>query len=524
MSALLELRGVGFAFGRGPRARPALRDLDLSLAAGDFLGVVGPNGGGKTTLLKLMAGLLPPSTGTLLLQGQPLAALTRRQRARRIAMVSQTVPATFDYRGLDLVLLGRSAHLGPLKLESRRDLAAAEAALRSTDALAFADRPLRTLSGGELQRVLIATALAQETELLLLDEPTTHLDLKHRVELYHLLGRLHDRGKTIVLVSHDLNLIAERCTRVLLLRQGRSLGCGAPEEMFAPERLRRALEVEVLVDRSPISGRPRVTVAGVDGGRDARPTEDGGRAARFTRFRDLTLLRLGEQRLVVACDSLGGIGPLPEDSVRVEPEVVGYGLARVVLLELAAVRATPILIADLLACAAEPYGRRIMAGIARHLEEIGLDPAGVLTGSTEENVPVRATGAGIVALGVPLGAELLIEGARDGDFVVLLGVPRVGAEVDLASTELPSFELVGTLAGRPGVHEIIPLGSGGVAGELGALERRQGLRLRVLDPLAGSTHSAGPATAVLLCAADVRPLEDVPAAVPSVLLGRLERG
>ncbi|HEX9636543.1 MAG TPA: ABC transporter ATP-binding protein [Acidobacteriota bacterium] len=264
MSALLAARTLRFAYSSRPSgSREVLCGIDLDVNRGDFLGVIGANGSGKTTLLKLLAGLLRPSGGELRLDGRRLDALSARARARRIALVSQAAPTVFDYRALDLVLLGRTPYLGPLKLERAEDLAAARRALAATDAEAFADRPLRTLSGGELQRVLLATAVAQESELLLLDEPTTHLDLKHRVELYRLLGRLHREGKTLVLVSHDINLIAEHCTEVLLLRDGRLLERGPVERTLRPEALRAALEVETIVDRSPLSGRPRITVRGL---------------------------------------------------------------------------------------------------------------------------------------------------------------------------------------------------------------------------------------------------------------------
>jgi iron complex transport system ATP-binding protein len=266
VSPLLAARALRFAYsGRRWSAQEVLRGVDLRVDRGDFFGIVGANGSGKTTLLKLLAGLLRPSRGEVLLEGRNLAELTPRQRAQRIALVSQAAPTVFDYHAIDLVLLGRTPYLGPLKFESAADLEAARGALAATHASEFSDRPLRTLSGGELQRVLLATALAQQSEILLLDEPTTHLDLKHRVELYRLLGRLHQEGKTIVMVSHDINLIAERCTRALLLRGGEVLLCGPVEQVLQPEPLRAALEVEAMVDRSPVSGRPRVTVSGLIG-------------------------------------------------------------------------------------------------------------------------------------------------------------------------------------------------------------------------------------------------------------------
>ena len=217
------------------------------------------------------------------------------------------------------------------------------------------------------------------------------------------------------------------------------------------------------------------------------------------RFRDLSLLAGESEVLVIACDSLGGIGPHPRDAVRVDSETVGYGLARVVLLELASVRAEPLLVVDALSCAAEPHGSRIAAGVARYLIEIGLDPARALTGSTEENVPVETTGAGIFALGWAPAERLLTEGARAGDLVWLVGRPKVGSAVRFDDPELPTYADLKTLAGLEGASELIPLGSGGIGAELKALERRPGMRFRPLAPApVPLDRSGGPATAALL--------------------------
>jgi hypothetical protein len=216
------------------------------------------------------------------------------------------------------------------------------------------------------------------------------------------------------------------------------------------------------------------------------------------RFRDLTLLVRESEALVIACDSLGGIGPHPRDAVRVEPEVVGYGLARVVLLELASVGADPLLVVDALSCAAEPHGARIAAGVARHLAEIGLDPALALTGSTEENMPIEITAAGIFALGRATLERLLIGGARAGDEVWLLGRPQVGSEVHFEHPALPSYADFRGLGQTAGVHELIPIGSGGIGAELRGLEQRCGLRFRATATSSVDfDRSAGPATAAL---------------------------
>jgi ABC-type cobalamin/Fe3+-siderophores transport system ATPase subunit len=222
-------RSVSFAYpsGRGLRGRgssPAHQHLavdgvSLEVPRGRRLGILGPNGSGKTTLLKLLGGVLSPSSGEVTLDGRSMRQLGRRAVARRIAMVPQDTHPAFDYTALELVLMGRHPHLGAFEVEDAGDIAIAEDALKATGTLDFMCRPFSTLSGGERQRVVIAAALAQQPELLLLDEPTASLDPGFQVEIAELLLRLHrERGLGFVLSTHDLNLAASLCDTLVLMQ------------------------------------------------------------------------------------------------------------------------------------------------------------------------------------------------------------------------------------------------------------------------------------------------------------------
>jgi iron complex transport system ATP-binding protein len=208
-------------------ALPGVQDVSLRLERGAVLGLLGPNGSGKTTLLRLLAGLLQPTEGRVLIDGLDLASIPRRQLARRMAVVPQETHLAFEYTVLEIALMGRYPHLGAFEFEGPRDLAIAREALHATGTAHLANRPFSTLSGGEKQRVIIASALAQEADILLLDEPTASLDLGYQLDVAVLLARLNrERGLTLVIATHDLNFAAGLCRTMLLLRDGRVLGDG----------------------------------------------------------------------------------------------------------------------------------------------------------------------------------------------------------------------------------------------------------------------------------------------------------
>jgi len=238
-------------------ARHAIADVSLRVDGGAIVGVLGPNGSGKTTLIKLLSGAMPPTAGTVALEGRPLATTPRAALARRMAVVPQETHLAFDYTVLEIVLMGRYPRLGAFQIEGPDDMAAAHEALIATGAAELASRAFPTLSGGEKQRVIIASALAQLDErpeqtstqadgsLLFLDEPTASLDLRYQLELASLLRRLnHDRRITILLSTHDLTLARSVCTRVVLLSRGRILAEGAPAAVLTPELLGRLYELD----------------------------------------------------------------------------------------------------------------------------------------------------------------------------------------------------------------------------------------------------------------------------------------
>jgi iron complex transport system ATP-binding protein len=235
--ALLEARGLRFAYAeRGPEV---VRGASLEVGRGLLSAVVGANGSGKSTLVRLLAGLLAPKGGEVIFGGVRLAALPARERARRLAYVPQTVSTVFPFTALEVVLTGRSPYNTRFRFESGRDLEVARGALAAVDASHLEARPVTELSGGERQMVALARALAQEPECLLLDEPSSALDLKHRAGLVRHLRRLRDeRGMTALVITHDLMLLEPAFDRVHAMRLGEVAASGTPEEVLRDEVLR----------------------------------------------------------------------------------------------------------------------------------------------------------------------------------------------------------------------------------------------------------------------------------------------
>ena len=239
-------------------ARDVVVDLDgvrildgvsIDVADGEWLSIVGPNGAGKSTLLRAITGLLPAG-GAVELGGRPLAALSRRERARHVALVPQVPVIPPGMVVTDYVLLGRTPHMPPLGRESGQDLAAVAEALEELDLLGFADRPLETLSGGERQRVLIARALAQASPVLLLDEPTAALDVGHQQDVLELVDRLRRaNGLTVISTMHDLTLAGQYADRLVLLDRGRVVVAGCADEVLTEEHLARFYGARVRVIR-----------------------------------------------------------------------------------------------------------------------------------------------------------------------------------------------------------------------------------------------------------------------------------
>ncbi len=237
-----------------------LRGLSVQLCRGEFWGILGPNGSGKSTLLKVLTGVLAPWSGSVRLMGRELAAWNRREIARRVAVIPQWAEMPFEFTVWEIVMMGRTAHLGRFQAEGRHDFETVRQALDRTATAELRGRFLGELSGGERQRVIIARALAQEPEILLLDEPTTYLDLGHQIEIFSLLRELNGHeGLTVACISHDLNLAAEYCERLTLLAEGRIFAEGPAQEVVTKPNIEALYGTEVLVDAHPTSKRPRVT-------------------------------------------------------------------------------------------------------------------------------------------------------------------------------------------------------------------------------------------------------------------------
>ncbi len=239
------------------RDRPVLRRVSLEILPGEMTGIVGPNGSGKTTLVRVASRSLPPISGTVFLDGADIWRITARGFARQVAVVPQDTLVPFDLSALEVVLLGRHPHVGRLHMETRGDEDAAMAALEMVGAGHLARRSVRRISGGERQRVAIARALAQEPRVLLLDEPTAHLDLAHQTEVMSLVARLcRDRGIAVAAVLHDLNLAAAWCQRLVVLAEGRVEADGPPSAVLSESLVAHVWNARMWVRRNPLTGRP----------------------------------------------------------------------------------------------------------------------------------------------------------------------------------------------------------------------------------------------------------------------------
>jgi iron complex transport system ATP-binding protein len=238
--AIIEVENLSFSYD----ATEILRNLSLAVEAGSFLAIAGPNGAGKSTLINLLCGILKSDSGKIHIGGADIKSYTFEKLARQVAVVRQEFVPVFGFSVVETVAMARTAFLGGLGFASTADRQIVYDALEATDTLQFADRPLGQLSGGERQRVFIARALAQQTPILLLDEPTSFLDLRHQVDIYDLLRRMQiEHKKTIILISHDLNVAAQYCDNLLLLGADKSFHLGTAEEIFCPRLIEEVFGV-----------------------------------------------------------------------------------------------------------------------------------------------------------------------------------------------------------------------------------------------------------------------------------------
>jgi iron complex transport system ATP-binding protein len=253
VSAGLAVDAVAVALG----GRPVLRDVSFEVRPGEVVGLLGSNGAGKTTLLRIATRALVPDTGAVRWGGRPVSDIPRRELARIVAVVPQETHVPFPFRAGELVLMGRAPHQPALGLESHDDVRRAQAAMERMGIAELADRSVFELSGGERQLAVFARALAQEPELLLLDEPTAFLDLRHRIEVLRAVREQAREGRAALVVSHDLALAARICDRLVLLAGGRGVRQGAPAEVLQETPLREAYGIHASVVPGP-DGAPVV--------------------------------------------------------------------------------------------------------------------------------------------------------------------------------------------------------------------------------------------------------------------------
>lgn len=243
-----------------------LKGVSFDIDSSDFIGVIGPNGSGKTTLLRSMSRALPPISGCIEFDGKNIYSIPAREFARKVAVVPQDTLVAFDFSVLEIVLMGRSPRLGRFAVEGSKDIEIAIKALERTGTAHLRDRQINALSGGERQRIMLARALAQEPEVLLLDEPTSHLDINYQYEIMDLVRSLNrERGLTVLAVLHDLNLASQYCDRLILSGQGKIQASGSPQEVITSDNIRRVYGVEVWVRKHPTNGRPYV-ISGIKAG------------------------------------------------------------------------------------------------------------------------------------------------------------------------------------------------------------------------------------------------------------------
>jgi iron complex transport system ATP-binding protein len=255
---LLKVDGLRFGYG----AEAVLDGVGLEVGRGDLVGLVGPNGSGKTTLLRVISGVLASSSGRVSVDGEDLVGLKASARARLVSVVPQNpqLPERFTVR--ELVLMARNSHLKLLEWEGRGDVEAATRAMEETSTLELADRALGTVSGGERQRAVVAMALVQDAPVMLLDEPTSNLDLAHQTGIMDLVVRLmEERGTAVLVAMHDLTLAAQYCDRLIMLSGGRSYAEGSPSEVLTAEHIEAVYGVEVHLVPHPLGGTPVVLPA-----------------------------------------------------------------------------------------------------------------------------------------------------------------------------------------------------------------------------------------------------------------------
>ena len=262
--SILEVKNLSAGYGNGP----VIAGISFALERGEFVTVLGRNGSGKSTLIKALQKLVPDVSGEVLIDGERAARLGPREMARRVAYVPQIYDPVFEFTAAEVILMGRYVHQARLGAPSAADAAVLAEGLRLPETAALKDKKMAHLSGGERQRVYIARALAQDTPLLFLDEPSSHLDISFQVEIYEILSRLRkERGKTILAAEHNINLAAAYGRTLLFLKNGTIAARGTPEDLVTRDQIRNVFDAEVDVRANPRSGLPEISLIAPQGGK-----------------------------------------------------------------------------------------------------------------------------------------------------------------------------------------------------------------------------------------------------------------
>ncbi len=255
MTIAVELKNIIFGYDK----RKIVNDISLNIEAGSFTSIIGPNGSGKSTLLKIISSLISPDNGVVRFGGIDIRTMSQLDIARKVAVVPQENNIEYRFTVQDIVMMGRYPHLGRFQTESISDYKLVGNALEMTNTLHLKDRYINELSGGEKQRVIIARALAQQPKIILLDEPTSYLDIQHQVEVLELLERLNkEEGLTVIAILHDINLAARFSSNMILLKDGVIIGKGSPKEVIISENLKNAYEIDMIISKNPYSNSPYV--------------------------------------------------------------------------------------------------------------------------------------------------------------------------------------------------------------------------------------------------------------------------
>ncbi len=254
---VLRIKNLNWGF----NGRNIFNSVNVRIPAGTFTGIIGPNGAGKTTLLKLILKLLPPDRKSIFLDNKDITLFSRKDMARKMSYVPQTPGVDFGFTVKHMVAMGRNPHLRSFSSETSEDRAIVTDALKDTQIEYLSSKDISKISGGELQRVIIARALAQKPAVLALDEPTNHLDLNHQMKILSLVRDLSDvKGITVIAVLHDFNHALEYCDNLILMNGGAVVASGIPENVITPENMHTVYHLEIAMEKNPFTGKPYMIV------------------------------------------------------------------------------------------------------------------------------------------------------------------------------------------------------------------------------------------------------------------------